>query len=646
MNSTITPSEQPCVVLIFIVNGIGIIWAFLQLIPIAQEQKTDQIKISNFRRETPTQQYNMENNQVETLMEDTPSKETQLIKGTYSEQNVYEFFNLFYIEFHSYIFCIYKILLYIVLVITQIIYFLVDFVGRKDVDDIQFEPYVCGSFLFGSLCAMFLGWLSAMILIRVNGRIFKNLIAANGNLKIDSIFKLMYKSSLAVCFQNISLNLIFFTSQVIFYKWVYNPVTLNNSDVRSVSHLTILILGYPMGFSFVALFVRITNAVYAKSTHLARQILKEKNIETSGNSQFDYKAQVSAITVIDQIGELNNNSISYILDNCSFTVCTLSGVMIVITNMEYFYNEETMQVLWYPILIVSMGLLSSAIGSIIGIYLMKINFDEGSGKTNLKINLLLQSTLSYIAMITFVWVISIPFLPGNGWAQVSENFPNGIKRNWKNICQCITIGIIISYLIEHSNLIFTSEYQRPMKQFIEKSRITSAFNVLFSFSFGYFSMILPIFLMALSLAIGTLILDMLGVYMITIGIQTCQPQKLSALVLDPLISTSQRILKVNQDRTSSSLLQQQNSTKTVSANIRTLNIACCGLIIYSQYGSFIVTAKGLQDNVDVRITSPWVIFSLLVGCSLIYFFAALLLISIGNNTEDILVLINEKYSEL
>ena len=131
--------------------------------------------------------------------------------------------------------------------------------------------------------------------------------------------------------------------------------------------------------------------------------------------------------------------------------------MILISNLQYFYDDECNQVLWYPILIVSLGFVSNLLGSLIGTYIMKINIDEDTGKTNIKFNLFLQSLLSYILMIALTWIMSIPLLPGNGWAVVTHNYPNSAKKKWWSICECITIGIVMSFLIEYSNFIFTSE---------------------------------------------------------------------------------------------------------------------------------------------------------------------------------------------
>lgn len=105
--------------------------------------------------------------------------------------------------------------------------------------------------------------------------------------------------------------------------WIYGPYLQDSYNIkeRSKTHLVFLFAGYPLGFTFVALFVRIVNTVYAKSAHLTREIMKKNNLELSAESNFEFKENLSPTAIIYQIGELNNNSISHILDNNSFVLC-------------------------------------------------------------------------------------------------------------------------------------------------------------------------------------------------------------------------------------------------------------------------------------------------------------------------------------
>ena len=157
MDSTFSKNEQHCIILTYVVNSIGLAWAFIQILSMTREKKLANRNTKQVLYDPDTtRKITVNEQQKELIPEDVGAFETN--KDSIVPDCVFEFYNLFTEELWKCTKKIYKVLACIVLVLALMIYFLVDFIGTKEVHDVQFKPWVSSSFQCGSIIAMFLGW--------------------------------------------------------------------------------------------------------------------------------------------------------------------------------------------------------------------------------------------------------------------------------------------------------------------------------------------------------------------------------------------------------------------------------------------------------------------------------------------------------
>ncbi len=205
------------------------------------------------------------------------------------------------------------------------------------------NPYVAISFIFGNFLSAFAGFIGMSIATRANGRT-TNAARESGGKAIELAFSGGAVMGITVS----SLGILGLTI-------VYILGTTLLKDVGPI----MLITGYSMGASFVALFARVGGGIFTKAADVGADLVGK--IEAGIPEDDPRNPAVIADNVGDNVGDVAGMGADLYE---SYVGAIVSSIVIAISLALSSYGPFNPKLIYYPFLVVSLGLISSIFGVI------------------------------------------------------------------------------------------------------------------------------------------------------------------------------------------------------------------------------------------------------------------------------------------
>ena len=277
----------------------------------------------------------------------------------------------------------------------------------------------------------------------------------------------------------------------------------------------------------------------------------------------------------------------------------------------------------FPLLITAAGIIVSFVTSFFATNFMKIteNTVERAVKWQLIISTILMSGAIYPL---------IKFLP----AEFDIIGTLDVKCSPLKAYGCIMCGLWSGFIIGYITEVYTSNSYSPVQDLAEACRMGAAPNIILGIALGYFSTIIPILCIAVTIYISFSFGGMFGIALAALGMLGCLPIALSIDGYGPISDNAGGIAEMTglhpSVRQRTDKLDAAGNTTAAIGKGFAIGSAC--LVSLALFGAY-VTKAGITE---VNILLPLEFSGLLIGAMIPYAFSALTMAAVGNAANDMI----------
>jgi K(+)-stimulated pyrophosphate-energized sodium pump len=462
------------------------------------------------------------------------------------------------------------------------------------------------AYLSGALCSMLAGWLGMKAATRSGARACQGAIDGGTPKALSIAFQGGSVMGLAVASLGI-IGLGFF-----FLALKHDP-----------EHAPIIINGFAMGASSIALFARVGGGIYTKSADVGADLVGK--VEAGIPEDDPRNPGVIADNVGDCVGDtagmgadLFESYVGSVVAAMAIAAAGIPAVMALVGTAQD-ASHKTLMLMALPILVIVLGLVSS----LLGIASMQL-FKGGEPQTALR-------------MAT--WVSAVLFLIGGGI--VTHLLLGGLAVFW-----AIVAGLIAGVLIGVESEYFTSG--PPIRQIATSAEQGAAPCIITGLAVGFKSAALPVITIAIAIALGYHFADLYGIAMAgvamlgTIGIvmstDSYGPIADNAGGMAEMSGAGPEIRKIT-DR----LDALGNTTAAIGKGFAIGSAALTALALFSAYRS---TVAMRIDGFALNLTDARVVVGLLLGAMMPFVIAALTMEAVGRAAGKMVAEIRRQFREI
>ena len=526
---------------------------------------------------------------------------------------------------NAFLFEEYKIMTIFIVIFGIIVLLVVDIFGQSSS---SFRCYASFAFLVGSLTSMLCGWIGMSVAVASNYRTtFKALDS------IEAAFQVAYRAGCVMGFSTVGIGLGILLIMLIFFIQWFQPKTQED-----YTHLMELVAGYGLGGSAMALFGRVGGGIYTKAADVGADLVGK--VENDLNEDSPRNPATIADNVGDNVGDIAGMGSDLF---GSFAESTCAALVLIASTPDIIQNGKILQpqILAFPLMISSAGIIGCFITSIFGIYVYRVNTFA-----RIQVALNLQLVISTAATLFFMF-FTVFILPSS-WTFKNRGKLCYASRWYAFIASAL--GCVSGLLIGISTDYYTSFAHPPVREMAIACTSGPAINVIYGLALGYLSNIIPVILIALTILISISLLGMFGVALAAIGMLSTLAVGLAIDAYGPISDNAGGISEMAELGSSirditDALDSAGNTTAAVGKGFA---IGSAALVSLALYGAFITRARNPKNNHPIRsieVTDPWIFCSLLIGAMLPFAFSAMTMKSVGFAAQEMVEEVRRQFQD-
>jgi H+-translocating diphosphatase len=329
-------------------------------------------------------------------------------------------------------------------------------------------------------------------------------------------FVVAYRGGQVLGFCLVGLALVILQVLIIVYKAIYlkgkeyyEPSVdyTPTDDQNPIKQLFEMISGYGLGGSTVALFGRVGGGIYTKAADVGSD-LAGKNVEGLPEDSPDNPG-VIADNVGDNVGDIAGMGADLF---GSLAESTCAALVVGSTSPDLVIKSDA---IYFPLMVTAVGIIASFFTTFLATNFGRVTMDNV--EKTVKIQLIASTILMTIVTVPIVLLLpdQIHFFNVFGQQVI-------ICTPWKAFgCVCLGLwsGLIIGYVTE----IYTSNAYSPVQNLAEACCMGAAPNIILGLALGYFSCIIPVFCIAITIYVSFTFGGMYGVALSALGMLGCLP---------------------------------------------------------------------------------------------------------------------------
>ena len=443
-------------------------------------------------------------------------------------------------------------------------------------------------------------------------------------------------------FSSVGLGLGILLSLILVYTSIFKPTHRPNPQ-ESFSVLMELVAGFGLGGSAMALFGRVGGGIYTKAADVGADLVGK--VENDLNEDSPRNPATIADNVGDNVGDIAGMGSDLF---GSFAESTCAALVLIASNPSLMGTDDQEEiddnVLLYPLMISSMGIIGCFVTSLFGIYIYKVN-------TFARIQRALNLQLLFSTIITLVLLFPIGYMLPYEWEMADEDALNGTRTVKRYFALISTgMGLVSGFLIGLSTDYYTSFSHNPVREMAVACTSGAAINVIYGLALGYISTIIPVILIALTILVSSIMLGMLGVALSALGMLSTLAVGLAIDAYGPISDNAGGIAEMcelgpNIRDITDALDAAGNTTAAVGKGFA---IGSAALVSLALYGAFVTRASNYANKNpirNIRVTDPWMFCSLLIGAMLPFAFSAMTMKSVGNAAQEMVLEVRRQFQD-
>lgn len=475
--------------------------------------------------------------------------------------------------------------------------------------------YTTIAFLIGGFTSIVAGFIGMQIATYTNVRTTYECAD-----DIHKGFVVAYRGGQVLGFILVGLALLILQILIIVYKALYQPTT-----DQAVKNMFEMISGYGLGGSTVALFGRVGGGIYTKAADVGSD-LAGKNVQGLPEDS-PQNPGVIADNVGDNVGDIAGMGADLF---GSLAESTCAALVVGSTSPDLYNNHDA---IYFPLMITAAGIIASFITTFLATNFTKVQKD--TVERTVKIQLVASTILMTAAVIPVLYV-----LPESFHFNV---FGQAVTTTRWQAFGCVALGLWSGLIIGFITEYYTSNAYSPVQNLSEACCMGAAPNIILGLALGYFSCIIPILCIAVTIYVSFHFAGMYGVALSALGMLGCLPIALAIDGYGPISDNAGGIAEMSEldpsVREKTDKLDAAGNTTAAIGKGFAIGSAC--LVSLALFGAFCTRA----DLIALNVLSAIEFSCLLLGAMLPYAFSAMTMQAVGDAANDMIKEISDQFAD-
>ena len=397
--------------------------------------------------------------------------------------------------------------------------------------------------------------------------------------------------------------------------------------------------GFGFGAALLAMFMRVGGGIYTKAADVGADLVGKVE---QGIPEDDPR---NAATIADNVGDNVGDCAGMAAD--LFESYSVMLVASLILGKAAFGNYG----LIFPLIVPMIGVITA----VIGVFSVRPRAGDRSGMTAINRGFFISAVISAI----LVAVATFTYLP-DSFSKLTGVSDTGILAHAGNprwlAIGAVLIGLVLASAIQLLTGYFTETNRRPVRDIGESSRTGAATVILSGISSGMESGVYSALLIGAAvyggflLGTGNATLSLFAVALAGTGLLTTVGVIVSMDSFGPVTDNAQGIAEMSGDvegegaQALTHLDAIGNTTKAITKGIA---IATAVLAATALFGSFRTTVEAqlgsAASTFSLSVDKPNVLVGLIVGASVVFLFASLLIMAVGRAAQRVVLEVRNQF---
>ncbi len=393
------------------------------------------------------------------------------------------------------------------------------------------------------------------------------------------------------------------------------------------AEISAAMITFGMGASSMALFARVGGGIFTKAADVGADLVGK--VEAGIPEDDPRNPAVIADNVGDNVGDVAGMGADLYE---SYVGSVISAAALGVAAFG------TLEALALPMLIASVGILCSIIGTFL------VRTKEGASQKNLLAALGRGTNFSAI----LIAIVSLPLV----------YFVLG-AANWK-LYFAILAGLIAGVLIGQATEYFTSDSYKPTRKLAASSETGSATIIISGLSLGMLSTALPIIIIAVCVLVAYFVSGgaasasqgLYGIALAAVGMLSTLGITLATDAYGPVADNAGGIaemagLEKEVRQRTDALDALGNTTAATGKGFAIGSAALTALALMASYIDKVKSIEGGAEQIaNLSLMNPTVLIGLFIGACLPFVFAALTMESVGRAAQSVVKEVRRQFKEI